>query len=99
VQESKQRTQTRLSASLRLRLRANLRHAIQAAVPPNSLRAFSAPAQTNGGKSEHDATLSYGSVARSPNGLPQALTHGWVRERTACKICDEISLYYLPVLR
>ncbi|QXZ08878.1 hypothetical protein KUF54_12545 [Comamonas sp. Y33R10-2] len=33
-------------------------------------------AQTNGGKSEHEATLSCGSVARSPNRVPQAQTQG-----------------------
>ena len=49
-------------------------------------------AQTNGGKSEHEATLSYGSVARSLNSAPQALTHGWMRVRAACLICAVFSL-------
>ena len=47
-------------------------------------------AQTTGGKSEHEATLSYGSVARSLDSVPQALTNGWVQVRTACKSYDEI---------
>ena len=47
-------------------------------------------AQTNGGKSDHEATLSYGSVARSPNSVPQARTHGWVRIRAACENFDEM---------
>ena len=47
-------------------------------------------AQTNGGKSEHDATLSCGSVARRPNSVLQALTHGWVRIRAACETFYEM---------
>ena len=41
-------------------------------------------AQTNGGKSEHKATLSCGSVAHSLNRVPQAQTDGRKRERTTC---------------
>ena len=52
-----------------------LRHAIQSAVPPNSLCATRA-AQTNGGKLENDATLSCGSVSRSLNRMPQAQPDG-----------------------
>ena len=79
-------------------LRANLRHAIQSAVRQNSLCAARA-AQTRCRKSEFDATLSFGSVARSPNSVPQALTHGWMRERTACESYDEIGFFRLSVLR
>ena len=73
-------------------LRANLRHAIQSAVRQNSLCAARA-AQARCRKSDHEATLSCGSVARSPNSVPQALTHGWMRVRTACEICDELGFY------
>ena len=54
-------------------------------------------AQTNGGKSEHEATLSYGSVAHSLNRVPQAQTDG--RERTACEIWDEIGLKSMHLFR
>ena len=54
-------------------------------------------AQTNGGESEDDATLSYGSVARSLNRVPQAQTDG--RERTACEIWDEIGLKSMHLFR
>lgn len=47
-------------------------------------------AQTDGGKSVHDATLSCGSVARSLNRVPQALTHG--RIQPACESCGEAGL-------
>ena len=33
-------------------------------------------AQTNSGKSEHDALTLFGANARSQNSVPQALTHG-----------------------
>jgi len=79
-------------------LRANLRHAIQSAVRQNSLCAARA-AQTRCRKSDDDATLSYGSVARSLNRVPQALTHGWKRVRTACESYDEIGFFRLSVLR
>ena len=45
--------------------------------------------QTHGGKSEYDALALFGANARSPNGVPQARTHGWVR---ACESYGEISL-------
>ncbi|BDB67865.1 hypothetical protein Cthiooxydans_02770 [Comamonas thiooxydans] len=70
-------------------LRANLRHAIQSAVRQNSLCAARA-AQTGCRKSEHDALALFGANARSPNRAPQALTHGWIRERAACESYDEI---------
>ena len=57
-------------------LRANLRHPIQSAVRPNSLRALQRFAQTNGRKPDDEATLSCGSVARSLNRAPQAQTQG-----------------------
>ena len=85
VQESKQRTQTRLSASLRY---VSLRYG-QTCVTPFSLRCgktHCAPrrsVQTRCRKSDVEATLSCGSVARSLNRVPQAQTHGWMRERTA----------------
>ena len=69
---------TRLSASLRY---VSLRSG-QTCVTPFSLRcrptrcAARRFAHTNGGKSVYEATLSCGSVARSPNSVPQALTHG-----------------------
>ena len=47
-------------------------------------------AQTDGGKPVHDAALPCGSVARSPNRVPQAQTHG--RVQATCKSCDEINL-------
>ena len=47
-------------------------------------------AQTNGGKSEHEATLSCGSVARRLNRVPQARPDGW--DRAARQNCDEIGL-------
>ena len=47
-------------------------------------------AQSNGGKSDHDALALFGANARSLNDVPQALTHGWRREPTACRICDEM---------
>jgi hypothetical protein len=52
-------------------------------------------AQTDGGKSVHDATLSCGSVARSPNRVPQAQTHGWIR--AACKSWDEAGCWSRPL--
>jgi hypothetical protein len=79
-------------------LRANLRHAILSAVRQNSLCAARA-AQTGCRKSEHDATLACGSVARSLTRVPQALTHGWKRIRTACESYDEIGFFRLSVLR
>lgn len=39
---------------------------------------------------DHDATLSFGSVARSLNRVPQTLKHGWKRVRTACESWNEI---------
>ena len=63
-------------------LRANLRHAIQAAVRQNSLRA-EALRSNSCRKFVHEATLSFGSIARSLNRVPQAHPHGW--ERTARK--------------
>ena len=69
-------------------LRANLRHAIQSAVRQNSLCAARA-AQTRCRKSEHEALALCGANARSPNSVPQARPHGWMRVRTACMICDE----------
>ena len=52
-------------------------------------------AQTDGGKSVHDATLSCGSVARIPNRVPQAQTHGGVR--AACMSCDEAGCWSRPL--
>jgi hypothetical protein len=54
-------------------------------------------ARTNGGKSDDDATLSCGSVARSLNYVPQARPHG--RERAACKIFEQIRLQRLSSKR
>ena len=80
---------TRLSASRRLRLWANLRHTIQSAVRQNSLCATRA-AQTHCRKLDVEALALFGANARSPNRVPQAQTHGWKRVRTACQSCDEI---------
>ena len=83
---------TRLSASLRY---VSLRSG-QTCVTQFSLRCrptrFAAhrSAQTNGGKSDHEALALFGANARSLNRVPQAQPDGL--ERTACKICDEISL-------
>ena len=71
-------------------LRANLRHAIQTAVRPNSLHALRS-AQTSGRQSDHDARLSCGSLGRSLNHVPQAQPKGW--ERTACECCDGFSSF------
>ena len=57
---------------------------------PTRCACFARFAQTNGGKSEHEATLSCGSVARSLNRVPQAQPDGW--KRTARKTCDEVVL-------
>jgi hypothetical protein len=38
-----------------------------------------------------------GANARSPNGVPQAQTHGWVR--AACETWDEIGLQRLRIKR
>ena len=72
-------------------LRANLRHAIQSAVRQNSLCAARA-AQTRCRKLDDEATLSFGSVARSLNNAPQALTHGWMQVLAACLSCAVFSL-------
>ena len=45
-------------------------------------------AQTNGGKSEHEALALFGANARSLNRVPQAQPDG--RDRTASEILDEI---------
>ena len=72
-------------------LRVNLRHAIRSAVRQNSLR--SKLLRSNRlRKFDDDALALCGANARSPNGVPQARTHGWKRERTACESCDEICL-------
>ncbi|KGG91705.1 hypothetical protein P367_02685 [Comamonas thiooxydans] len=42
--------------------------------------------------SGHDATLSFDSAARSPNRVPQALTHGWMRVQADCLSFDETGL-------
>ncbi len=36
--------------------------------------------------------LSFGSIARSLNRVPQAHPHGWEKVRTACESYDEIGL-------
>jgi hypothetical protein len=70
-------------------LRASLRHAIQSAVRPNSLRA-SLYVQTNGRKSDHEALALCGANARSLNSVPQAQPDG--RIRAACGNCEQIRL-------
>ena len=47
-------------------------------------------AQTNGGKSDHEALALFGANARSLNRVPQAQPDGQMR--AACEICDEIGL-------
>ena len=56
-------------------LRANLRHAIRSALRQNSLCATRS-AQTACRKFDDDALALFGANARSPNGVPQAQTHG-----------------------
>ena len=91
--ESKQRAQPDCLRP-RASLRANLRHAIQAAVRQNSLCATRA-AQTGCRKFVHDALALCGANARSPNRVPQALTHGWERIRAACESYEQTGLQRL----
>ena len=76
-------------------LRANLRHAIQAAVQQNSLCAARA-AQTRCRNSDEKILALFGANARSLNRVPQAQPDGW--ERTARKTCGEIRLKRLSEL-
>ena len=76
-------------------LRANLRHAIQSAVRQNSLR--SKLLRSNScRKSEHEATLSFGSIARSLNSVPQAHPHGWERDRRPARLVMELASSAYP---
>ena len=70
-------------------LRVNLRHAIQAAVRQNSLRA-EALRSNSCRKFVHEVLALFGANTRSLNRVPQAHPHGWERVRAACESCDEM---------
>ena len=72
-------------------LRANLRHAIQAAYGKTHFAARRS-VQTRCRKFEDEALALFGANARSPNRVPQAQPDGWVRERAACVSYAEIGL-------